>query len=106
MNIRFIGEKDGPTERELKETLGTIFSTIKDVQRAYLATVDYLDEQPPSVMLCLCTAHGDSVELVTKIQEIFTPMFSSNEHLDVCFITEMEEIRLMGVCRPFYIGAE
>jgi hypothetical protein len=103
MNIRFFGEKDGSSERELKQKLAHLFERTSDIQNAYLAIVDYQDGQPPSVVLHLEWTVGEDHELVGQISKIFSVMFSIDEHLDMLFLNESQKAELDNVCLPFYI---
>lgn len=102
MNIRFVGEQDGPSERELKHQFVQLFSTIEYIRVAYLAIADYQSGSPPSVVLCLHLDRGEDAGLVETLGKIFNAMFNVDEHLDVLFIDDEDEARLKTVCLPFY----
>jgi hypothetical protein len=51
--VHFICEQDGVPERELKERLVKVFDNQEAVDLAYLATIQYSDEDDYSVALCL-----------------------------------------------------
>jgi hypothetical protein len=103
-NIRFVGEQEGAVERELKDRLAKLFEVNKHVLRAYLANVDYQDVTPIGVALCLHSTTGEDLDLVQQIRTIFAAMFNSDQHLDVLFLSQMQEERLKEVCSPFYIS--
>ena len=98
---RFIGEQDGPPERELKSRLIELFEQVHGIGKAYLARVAYDDSEAISVALCLRaeTTHRDIVE---KIGKIFGSMFPSRERLDIIFVTEKQECDLVRSCKPFF----
>ena len=97
--IRFVGEQDGPPERQLKETLSTVFRG-RDVARAYLARVTYEDPSNPAVALCI--SGPDDPELVKLIQECFVQLFNRSVFLDIMFLSDVQEAEARTVCRPFY----
>ena len=95
--------QDGDAERELKAELGEIFRSSGNVERAYLARVEYEDSDSSDVALCLVTA--EDVALVKQVEGLFRRQFSRDEHLDVLFISAVDEAKLQEVCRPFFNGA-
>jgi hypothetical protein len=99
---RFVGEQDGPPERELKERLVEFFRRDQSVQIAYLARVVYGDQIAVGVALCLRTQFGPDRGLAEKIGRIFASMFGSHEHLDMVFLTSEQEAALAKTCRPFF----
>lgn len=73
--VRFIGEQDGPAERELKQRLAEFFRGHQSVKAAYLARVSYGDAGPVSVALCLRTQLGPDSGIAEKVGRIFASMF-------------------------------
>ena len=100
--IRFVGEQDGPPERELKQQLVAVFKNNPSVQHAYLAQVVYADASDISVCLCIKPDCGDDPALVKEIGEVFAVIFRTEEHLDILFIRDDQEAELKQVCEPFY----
>jgi len=101
--VKYIGEQDGPAEREFKEELIGLLSHKSTIRRAYLARVSHGQTDPEGVALCLCTGIGpDDRLLVHQAGAIFASMFNAQEHLDVLFLKRHEEIELARVCRPFF----
>ena len=106
MGVMFITEKDGPVEGELKAKLGTLFDQVTGIKSAYLAVARYDEEPEQNVLLGVrLVSEGEDIALVDKIQEIFRPMFSSSQYLDILFLDGAQERRLQNVCRPFYESA-
>src|SRR5271169_1108199 len=103
MEISFVGEQDGPVERELKADLTNLFRNESGVEVAYLATGYHGDNPSPDVFLCLLREDklGDA-DLVAKIGEIFSRIFSSDQHVDVFFFDRADEHEIRDVCRAFY----
>jgi len=97
--IRFVGEQDGPPERDLKELLvpELVSSAVK---RAYLVRVAYDD--PSSQEVALCVRGTESAALVRTVAAHFATVFGRETHLDILFLTEPQERELSRVCRPFY----
>ena len=103
MEIHFDAEKDGSSERELKAELVPLFESFGGVEVAYLVLGHYDDEPSRDVFLCLLMKHGlEDVDLVNRVQGIFSRIFNSAEHLDVYFFYRPEEPEIRKVCRPFY----
>ena len=100
--IEFIGEQDGKPERLLKDRLASYFVDSRVNCRAYLAKVDYKDENPFSVALCLFLSSPESSSLQSDIGDIFASLFRRNEHLDTIKITADQEVELAKVCSPFF----
>jgi hypothetical protein len=100
-HVDFVGEQDGPVERQLTAKLSAIFDDDHCVNRAYLvrATLD----GEATVLLGLQTDGPDSQDLVARIQDAFKTIFASSQHLDVLFLSD-EQVRSVGrVSRPFHI---
>jgi SseB protein C-terminal domain len=100
--LHFIGEQDGPPERELKERLVGFFQRDQSVKAAYLARVSYDDPSHVSVVLGLRTQFGPDRGMAEKVGRIFALIFGSHEHLDILFLTTEQEAALVKVCAPFF----
>jgi hypothetical protein len=99
--LRFLGEHDGPPERELKSRLIQLFRCEREIRKGYLAVVAYQDSGTPVVALCL-SADAPSPTVVTKVGQIFHSTFASHQHLDLVFLSESQEAELAMCCTPFY----
>lgn len=99
--LRFLGQQDGPPERELKCRLVQFFLSEETVNTAYLARVAYTAESV-SVALCLRARFGPDRGLAQEVGRIFASMFGSHEHLDIIFLSDMQEAELAIVCKPFF----
>jgi hypothetical protein len=97
--IRFLGSQEGHSERRFMEAVAEILRGT--VERAYLARVEYRDNAPSAVALCLRST-GSQESLVESISAIFSRMFGREQHLDIMFLTEDQEHELACVCRPFF----
>ena len=102
--LQFLGEQDGPPERELKSRLAEFFRRDQSVNTAYLARVAYGDTSL-AVTLCLRSQFGPDRGLAEKVGTIFASMFGGHEHLDI-FLSEAQEAELMKVCKPFFQAGE
>jgi hypothetical protein len=100
--VRFIAEQDGPIEQALKRTLIEVFHNNKTVTGAYLAAIDYGELTTYSVALCLRALSSPDRALMERIGSVFASLFSSEEHLDILFLSDEQEKNLLMVCRAFY----
>jgi len=101
--VRFTGEQDGPAERDLKDRFVALLRGEPIVQRAYLACAEHGDVSGVHITLCLkCFPRTEDASLLPKLAGIFGSMFSSQEHLDIRFLEDIEERELRSVCVPFY----
>lgn len=98
--IDFLGEQDGPAERELKASLSPIFSQCPVVRAAYLARVEYA-EGPPAVALCLA-ARAPDPEIVRRVGDAFAALFARAVPLDILFLSPEQEPEIRRVCAAFY----
>jgi hypothetical protein len=103
--LRFLGEQDGPPERELKSRLAEFFGRDQTVSTAYLARVAY-GKKSFAIALCLRSHFGPYSGLVEKVGKIFASMFGGHEHLDIIFLSEAQEAELVMVCKPFFQAGE
>lgn len=101
----FLGEQDGPPERELKEQLAKFFLSSSAVRSAYLARIAYGSNSAPVVALCLRNEFGQDQILVESAGNIFASMFGRDEHMDIVFLDERQEAELSKVCRAFFVGS-
>ncbi len=100
--MQFLGEQDGPPERDLKNKLTEFFQRDKSVKKAYLARTAYDEQSKPSVALCLRTEFGPDRGLAEKVGKIFGIRFSDPEYMDIIFLTDEQESDLSKVCSPFF----
>jgi hypothetical protein len=92
--IDFLGEHDGPSERELKTKLVQLFRADGRVHRAYLAVLAYPPSPDVHIALCLKALAGSEESLVDSIGSVFRAMFVAEVHLDIAFLTDSDEQRL------------
>ena len=100
-SIQFVGEQDGPVEREFKAAL--VSEIGERVRAAFLARVTYPGSDGISVALCLAGGSEEST-VVNDAAATFRRMFGSHEHLDILFLNPDQEADIRSVCSPF-IGA-
>jgi hypothetical protein len=103
-DVTFVGEQDGPAERELKTLLAEVFLGSPTVVRAYLARVLYAPSNA-GVALCL-NSEAEDRSLVAEIAKRFASLFGRNQHLDIMFISKARETELMRVCPAFFSRSE
>lgn len=98
----FIGDQDGPVERELKKKLIPCLSPYKQVTKAFLARVAYGSSTVQQVALCLVGGARDAEQILGCVQPIFEQMFSASDSLDIVFLTEGKLKQISAVAKPFY----
>jgi hypothetical protein len=99
---RFVGEQDGPSERDLKASFDEFFRSAPMVERAYLARAEHGDGTGVHVTLAIKCSCGEDKFLVSKLAKIFATMFGSHEHLDINVRTGRPRAEMRVVCTPFY----
>src|ERR1051326_2162978 len=118
-NVQFVGEQDGPPERELKERLAGSLRPM-GIRKAYLAVVSYDerkgpqnaagDGSAPALTVALCVSLQETAaekhDIVQRASHDFAAMFGPTQHMDIIFLTDQQELALSKVCRPFYISME
>lgn len=100
--IEFVGEQDGPPERELKGHLATLFKSEPSVNRAYLARVLYNNAEECEVTLCLSATNPDVVRLNERVGRLFAGFFRRDAFLDILFLSPVQEADIDKVCSAFY----
>jgi hypothetical protein len=102
--VRFLGEQDGPFERILKNKLVDTLSRFPEVRRAYLARATY-SEDPSSVVVLGITADiGNETEIANSIGSVFSSLFNAREHLDLIFLSAIQELEIKDACSPFFVN--
>src|SRR2546422_2345328 len=101
-DVVFLGEQDGPPERDLKARLSEIFVRHGTVHTAFLAIVQYPDSSAHHIAVCMTTAAPEDPALVQEVGSIFRSLFGGHEHLDILFVNGPQEAQLAGVCKPFF----
>jgi SseB protein C-terminal domain len=99
--IHFVGEQDGPPERELKSELSQVLANAQTVQKAYLARVLYVSSKQASVALCLCDSEP-SRNVVESCAQMFHKLFGPTQALDILFLKSTQQSEISEVCRPFF----
>ena len=100
--IQFVGEQDGPVEREIKARWRSIFEATPLVRCAYLAVATYDQAATFQPVLCVAHARGQDVALVDTLSEPFREQFHRSQALDILFLRQEQEEQLRKVCRSFY----
>ena len=98
--VEFIGEQDGPPERELKSELGRIFASRREVARAFLVRVRYPGTS--DVVVALAISAPEDPGLADQVGQVFWRMFSRGACLDITFLKPDAEAQVARVCMPFY----
>jgi hypothetical protein len=104
-DVVFVGEQDGPPERDLKARLRELFVRSATVHAAFLAIVEYPGSNAHHIAVCVKTTVAEDPALVQEIGSVFRSLFGSHEHLDVLFLKEVQEAQIAGLCKPFFPDA-
>lgn len=99
--VEFLGEQDGPPERELKALLQKELRRFPTVRRAYLARVGFAPDAAVSVALCIAPSSKDDQAIVQTVSRVFGAYFASEAHLDIVFLDAEQEEDLRRVCGSF-----
>ena len=100
--LEFLGEQDGPNERELKAALIRVLDEVGSVEMAYLARVGFHPAAPPSVALCVRASAGVEHAIVRRVNEVTYEMLPRDAFLDVVFLSLEQHQELASVCIRFY----
>ena len=100
--VKFLGEQDGPPERDLKQELIELFRPKHEITAAYLAKVSYGTDPQVNVALCLQSLTGHDSRLMSEVAKVFSQKFNTHEHLDTIFIRDAQASELANVCKPFF----
>jgi hypothetical protein len=99
--LRFIGEQDGPVERDLKVQWLPILTAAPQIRRAFLVRCSY-DQGDQHVVLALCSTGGPDLGLVEAMRVPYARAFHRDCPLDMMFATAAQEALIENVCPPFY----
>ena len=100
--IDFVGQQVGAVEDALKAAFTEVFVATPTVQSAYLARIYRGNSSAQTVALCLRSTIGVDDKLEERLNVIFRQRFRHDQHLDVLFLIEEDELRLREVCPPFH----
>lgn len=98
--LEFLGPQGGAAEFEFQRLLTKLLASHPSVRRAYLARVRYEPGGPEHVALCLTGELSEAV--LDEVQKVFWAQFSTDQHMDILFVTPDEEQRLALAGEPFY----
>jgi hypothetical protein len=102
--VEFLGEQDGPLERQLKSAIVPLLSSRKSIQGAYLARVGFQPNEAGSIALCIVSVKHDE-SLVPEALEQFRSLFSADAFLDILFLSREQSLDVARVCAPFFSRA-
>ena len=100
--IDFVGPQLGLVEDGLKAAFNEVFVATPTVHSAYLARAYRGNSSAQTVALCIRSAIGVDEKLEERLLVLFRQRFRHDQHLDVLFLVEDDELRLREVCEPFY----
>jgi len=99
--VRFVGEQDGPVERDLKAKWLPILRTAPQIRSAFLVRCSY-DQDDQHVVLAICSAGGPDLRLLEALRVPYALAFHRSCPLDMMFATAAQEALIRDVCPPFY----
>jgi hypothetical protein len=100
--VTFIGEQDGPAERELKTRLIECLSVEIEVKKAYLVRVSYENNPNQKVAICIQGGGDRASRIVNCLGSVFSRQFSQKESLDVIFLTRDQLHDISAAAEPFF----
>ncbi len=99
----FLREQKGVPEEDLKRGLEQILAKYSNIERAYLAAVQYGRDRAEHVALCIRLRSGVlGEELLGEVESFFNRRFASSQALDIITVNILQERSLAQKCRPFY----
>jgi hypothetical protein len=101
---RFLGEQDGPVERDLKARWLPILSATPQVRRAFLVRASYDGQSTQNVVLALSYSGEPDSSLMEALRVPFAAVFNREAHLDMVFVSAAQEAQIERVCPPFYMA--
>ena len=100
--IRFVGEQDGPVERDVKARWLPILSANPQIRRAFLVRAAYEGDEGQHVVLALCSSGAPDPALIDALRVPYAAMFHRDCPLDMGFPSPAQESQIEKVCPPFY----
>jgi hypothetical protein len=96
-------EQAGPAEEELKTRLKTELAARSTVSRAYLISIAYSPDVPPSVALCLrFNRDKEDQHTLDAVARIFESIFRQDQALDIIPLNAELEARVQEYAVPFF----
>ena len=99
---QFLGEQDGPNEREIKDQWVAVLAQTVDVKKAFLVRTIAGSDGSPNVMLCIFPSIADPHALVQKLADLFRAKFDTDTFVDIVFLNSAQEADVSRVAKPFY----
>jgi SseB protein C-terminal domain len=103
--IHFLCEKDGESERELKDALLDLLLGDPAIEKAYLVLVQYNRQESAHVALCLDAGRPNTL-IVAEISKQFAAIFNNTQHLDVIYLSHTQRRSVARIAAPFYSRPE
>jgi len=100
--VLFLGEQDGPHERDLKSELSRLFIEMPSVRLAFLTRVSYRDSPAINVALCIYGSVSDPQSIVATVSAAFRGLFGATQHLDIVFLSNKQLEQIAMVANAFY----
>lgn len=99
---RVMTEQFGVLENAFKRVAIGLISEQCVPLRAYLAQIQSETKKCSNYAICIASESKVHQELASNIAAAFREIFGPNEHLDICILSEPQEIQLRKVCCPFF----
>ena len=103
-SISFLGEQDGPVERQVKARWLPILSAQPQIRRAFLVRASYDGQSGVHVVLALCSNAGADLTLIKSLRVPYAEIFHRDCPLDMAFVSSAQESKIAEVCPAFYTG--
>jgi hypothetical protein len=100
--ILFLGEQDGPVERQLKSKLIEIFHRFPAVKAASLLRISTIEVPGINVAVAITGGDKEAHALVPLIGDAFASLFHASEHLDILFPNPAQTAEIAKIAGNFY----
>lgn len=100
--VLFLGEQNGPVERQLKSKLIEIFHQFPAVKAASLLRISTVEVPGISVAVAITGGDKESQTLVPLIGNAFASLFHASEHLDILFPNPTQIAEIAKIAGNFY----
>ncbi len=102
--VTFLGEQDGPSEKDLKVALNSCLTRNEEIKAAYLLRISLSETPGIQVALCIYPEVNDRDTLLQCIGASFSQLFKPVEHLDILFLDDKQKAEADTVAKPFFDG--
>ena len=100
--IQFHGEQTGEVEIKIKKLWQISLNEFNEVEEAYLSLTQFNSKQLPHPTLCIYPECSNPKSVVEKLSNDFKSVFSSEEYVDIIFLTKKMRNECQSKCNYFY----